>query len=84
MKRSAGSRARLKSIRDAIQLIDRRLREKEIRASVGDLVRLIKAETDISPKRPRKVIVQWVESPYEPENQYDDEMDREPPTQLVA
>jgi hypothetical protein len=55
-------RHRAEIVRKAIQSIEQKLGTPEMRPTVGDLVRLLQIEKELSADEPREVRVRWIES----------------------
>jgi hypothetical protein len=49
-------------IRDAIAALAGKLHSPEVKGAVGDLVRLLQIEKELTPELPREVRVKWVDS----------------------
>lgn len=48
-------------VAQVIQNIEERLRREEIKATVGDLIRLVQLEKELEEERPKEIKVTWIE-----------------------
>ena len=48
-------------IRRAIENIEEKIEANDVKASIGDFIRLLQLEKELEPDRPRAVKVTWVE-----------------------
>jgi hypothetical protein len=56
-------RPRAELVEDMLRTFERRLKEEEIKISLGDFIRLIQFHKEIEEEMPTEVRVTWVESP---------------------
>ncbi len=48
-------------VEQVIQSIEERLRRDELKATVGDLIRLVQLEKELEDERPKEIKVTWIE-----------------------
>jgi len=48
-------------VEQVIENLEKRLKNDELKATVGDLIRLVQLEKELEQERPREIKVTWVE-----------------------
>lgn len=48
-------------VEQAIQSLEKRLKNDELKATVGDLIRLVQLERELEEEQPKEIKVRWIE-----------------------
>ena len=60
-KKTAGSRAKARVVKRLLRRLEQKLSDEEVKATLGDYIRLVQFERELEEDEPREIKVTWVE-----------------------